>query len=196
MMEDIIFYDRPSYVEDHAASEWVEMTELEIDGAIWTGTQIWRKSHADGRNDRNGWRGFTEGENPGQRHQCLGALAERIAAKSLSIYWPSACDNFGDADLAYNVEVKLIGAAHYGLRVYPRTHDSRRVIGVVIPKGTERDLRYRVAGWYVAGEAKRQDWAMAPHGLPPMYCVPQAALRRVAELREMIAQEMLSKEYA
>jgi hypothetical protein len=186
------------YRRDDCASEWVTFSSLEFKAAILVGRWIWQRSHRAGRQDRDGWAGFQRGRQPGKRHQQLGSLAERIAAKGCHVYWPSAVDNFGDADLPHNIEVRLIGRDHYGLRVYPRTHDSRRVVGVVIPPGSERgdppgSYRYRVAGWFLAGDAKRlgeeRNWKMAPHKRPPMYCVPQAELHSVRSLRYLIAEE-------
>ncbi len=182
------------YRECLDTSVYVPFTYIELRSACIVGRWIWEASHEDGRKDRDGWRGFTEGENPGLRHQCLGSLCERIAAKALGIYWPSSFNNFGEPDLPHNVEVKLIGVSHYGLRVYPRTHDSRRVVGVVIPKGTERQSPYRVAGWYIAGDAKREEWKLDPHDRAlPMYGVPQEELRPIPELRRMIALEVLEE---
>jgi len=167
------------------------MTKIEIDSAIWVGTQLWRASHSDGRSDRDEWVGF-QGEG-GQRRQCLGSLCERIAAKALGIYWPSAFDNFSEADLPHNIEVRLVGREHYGVRVYPRNDDSRRVLGVVVPPGLERAGRYRVCGWTLAGDAKVDDFQIAPHGRPPMYAFPQPLLRPVAELRRMCAGELAGR---
>ena len=133
---------------------------------------LWEKSHADGRSDRDDWSGFRNGDDGGLRQQMLGALCERIAAKGLDVYWPESVDGFSDPDLSHEIEVRLIGADHYGLRVYPRTVDTRRVVGVVVPRGCERGP-YRLPGWIVAADAKRPEWQMAPHDRPPMYAVPQ-----------------------
>jgi hypothetical protein len=182
-----------TYRECHDASVWVEFTLFEWRSASLVGVWIWEASHSDGRSDRDSWRGFTETPDAGKKQQALGSLAERIAAKALGIYWPSAFNNFAEADLPHNVEVRLIGVPHYGLRVYPRNDDSRRVIGVVIPRGEERALRYRVAGWILAGDAKREEWSLAPHGRPPMFAVPQDQLRPVGELQEIVAEELLAQ---
>jgi len=181
---------RPFY----GVSEWVQLSRLEWWVAVKTGVLVWRTSHADGRTDRDEWRGFTEGPDAGKRQQALGSLCERIAAKNLEVYWPGVVNNFGGPDLPGNVEVRLIGKERYGLRVYPRDHDSRRVIGVVVPLGCERGkptktFRFRVAGWIEAGTAKRDEWKHAPHGRPPVYFVPQDALRHPAELRRIIREE-------
>jgi hypothetical protein len=182
------------YAVCHDTSEWVQLNPLEFRSAAVVGVWIWEKSHANGRADRDAWQGFNGDR--GKRIQALGSLCERIAAKCLGIYWPSAVDNFTEPDLDHNIEVRLIGCEHYGLRVYPRTDDTRRVIGVVMPEGTERgnppgSFRYRVAGWCQAGDAKRDEWQMAPHGRPPMWCVPQSELLAPQSLRDIIVREMI-----
>ena len=168
---------------------WVSLTAHEIRRACEIGRLLWEKSHADGRSDRDGYSGFTNGGDAGLRQQMLGALAERVAAKGLGVYWPESIDGFSDPDLPHNIEVRLVGADHYGLRVYPRTPNTRRVVGVVIPKGHERGP-YRMPGWIVAADAKRDEWQMAPHGRPPMFAVPQNDLRPMAWLQTMIASEL------
>lgn len=182
------------YLRCDDASEWVQLNPLEWRGAVITGKWIWRYSHRDGRKDRDDWQGFKKGKHPGRRQQILGSLCERIAAKCLGIYWPSAFNNFSRADLPHDVEVRLIGADTYGLRVYPRNADHLRVIGVVIPRGSERgeprgSYRFRVAGWRFAKDGKQPCWEMAPHGRPPMYCVPQDQLHHPATLRALILRE-------
>jgi hypothetical protein len=179
------------YQASYHASEWVALAPFEWQSAWLVGQWIWEHSHQDGRSDREGWKGFTEGQDAGLRQQCLGSLCERVAAKALDLYWPSAVDNFSEPDLSHNVEVKLIGVEHYGLRIYPRMHDSRRVVGVVVPRGSEQGP-YRVAGWYPARQAKRPEWMLSPHGRPPMFAVPQEHLRSLRELRQIIAREILS----
>jgi hypothetical protein len=180
------------YVEDHQASEWVTLSEYEVDFAIQVGVRIWRDSQADGRSDRDGWVGF-QGDG-GKRRQALGSLCENIASACLGIHWPMSVNQFGEPDLPHNVEVRLIGLPHYGLRVYPRNDNSRRVVGVVVPPGEERAGTYRVAGWYLAGDGKRAEWQMSPHDRPPMFAVPQSVLRHPSELRMLIAHEVIARE--
>jgi hypothetical protein len=178
------------YVPRERGNVICDLTRYERERALEHGKILWERSHEDGRSDRDKWSGFTEGDQAGLRQQQLGALAERVVAKALSIYWPESLDGFSRPDLPHNIEARLIGVEHYGLRVYPRNPGSRRVVGVVIPRGHE-DGPYRIPGWILAENAKRPKWKIAPHGRPPMYCVPQPDLWPLSDLLRLIATEVL-----
>ena len=175
------------YRAHHNGEEFVSLTDHEIDIAAYHGALIFRKSQRDWRANRPTVNG------DGRRIQMLGAVAERAAAKALGIYWPSAVDQGGLPDLPHEIEVRMIGIEHYGLRVRPRDPDDRRVVGVVIPRGGER-APYRLPGWILAGDAKRKEWLMDPNGGGwPFYAVPQHSLRPLAELREWVLLEGLAQ---
>jgi hypothetical protein len=160
---------------------FVQLTDSEYRGACDVGRWMYEKSHADGRSDAYGFDG------DGERIQILGSLCERAAAKALGIYWPGAIDQGDAPDLAFGVEVRLMGRDWYGLRLRPKDHDHRPNVGVVIEPGREAGP-YRIPGWIIAGDGKRPEWMMAPNGRLPMYAVPQSSLRPLAELHRWIGR--------
>jgi hypothetical protein len=91
-------------------------------------------------------------------------------------------------DLLDDIQVRLIGVNHYGLRVYPQ-HDGKgdephwKVVGVVIERGDERKPPWRIPGWIYARDARRKEWLIDPHDRKaPMWAVPQEFLRDPMEL--------------
>ncbi len=164
----------------------VELTKQEIDEAALFGRKIYQSSQERGLKD---YRPEVRNGVTGERIQMLGSVAERAAATGLGIPWTHWINTFHDPDLGHNIEVRLIGVNHYGLRVYDKDDDSRRVVGVVIEKGKERQP-YRLPGWIYAGDAKRDEYRMDPHQKGhPMYAVPQWVLRPIRELLAIIEEE-------
>lgn len=178
------------YVADCSVSEYVLLTPEEIGYAIEQARRKYRRNSQRDRHDWAGWNRDNNGTRQGWRNQCLGAVAEQAIGKLLDVYVPHGVDEFaGKSDLPFALEVKLIGRAHYGLRVTPGIPEHFRVVGVVIEEGKERET-YRVPGWYYAWQAREvPEWQMAPHGRPPMWCVPQGALNPIGLLRAMIETE-------
>lgn len=179
----------PSYTACHDHEEFVRLDNWEIYGAAVIGGKTWRKSQADGRKD---FYGHTE-DGGGKRIQMLGSVAEKAAAKALGMYWPGTVDQNGRADIPPDIEVRLIGVDHYGLRVHPDDPDDWAVVGVVIEKGQERTKPYRLPGWIPASEAKRPEWEFGSgNGAGtgkvadgrPVFFVPQSELRPLDELRD------------
>lgn len=167
----------------------VNLEDIEYHSALKVGEWIWKKSQQGNLTDY--W-GKKPGGAGGMWLQQLGAIAERGVAKALDLYWPGLINTFKNPDLSHNIEVRLIGVDHYGLRVRNSDNDTRRIVGIVIPKGKER-CPYRIPGWITAGEAKRVEWEMNPYEGRPMYCVPQKSLRPLSELKEIILREKLEQ---
>lgn len=121
--------------------------------------------------------------------QALGAVCEGAAQAALG--WPIKLQSgtYAVADLDGDIQVRLIGVDHYGLRVKPKDKDHWRVFGVIIPAGKERQP-YRLPGWVYAGEAREHsEWLMNPNNRTPMWAVPQSALRPNNELRMLLDKE-------
>ena len=166
-----------AYTACHAQDVWVQLTTDEIRYAVQVGRQMRQTSVTNGHAEK-----ITVGEGMGERIQLLGAVAELAVAKALNIPWRDQDGRYKQADLLDDIEVKLIGVNHYGLRVYDTIPDHYRVVGVVIPRGKERDP-YRIPGWIQAGDAKRDRWLMRPFGIGlSFYAVPQSQLRPLKEL--------------
>jgi len=134
-------------------------------------------------------RKLTEANADGRRIQQLGALAECACAKALELPWLRGINTFKRPDLGHNIEVRLIGDDAFGLRVYPKDHNSRRVVGVIIEKGREREP-YRIPGWINAKYAKKIKYQMDPGNRNrPFYGVPQDRLCDPKLLMELIQKE-------
>ena len=174
------------YSASHINSITVELTSQEIEQAVRHGMAMRKVSI---QKQHKNHKGYNPDDKKAMRVQCLGALAEAIACKALEIPIALTNETFNVEDLPGGIQVRLIGAEHYGLRVYLKDDPNWKVIGVVIPPGKERSGSYRVAGWCLASEAQgKLEWEMAPCNRPPMYCVPQNCLRSVSELRQITNQ--------
>ena len=176
------------YQADNSNDEFARMTPEEINFAIRHGVMMRKLSL---QNNHKNHKGYNPDEKKAMRVQALGALAEVAACKILGLPVELTKETYNVADLAGNVQVRLIGADNYGLRAYPQDDPSWRILGIIILPGYERSGAYRVPGWCYAHEALANDeWKMAPHNRPPMYCVPQSFLRPVSELRQIIGGEI------
>jgi hypothetical protein len=176
---------------DHA--EFVSLDDDEIDFAI---RRSRRKYQQGDQHDKHGWSGWereVNGHRMGWRNQALGGHCEQAAAKALNVYpYHRFNDRFSqEADLPYDIEVKLIGRDYYGLRIYDKIPDHFRVVGVIIEPGKERGHPLRLPGWIRAEDGKRIGHLLAPHGMPPFRAVAQSDLLPLDMLRVEIANDML-----
>ncbi len=174
------------YTEYLDNSDYIELTDFEFDVAWKIGDKIWRLSQERGLKD---YCGNKPNGVDGGRLQCLGAVAECAIHKWLNRFWLGNYNSFKNPDLA-DLEIRLIGLEHYGLRVRDSDDDSRRVVGIVIPKGREREP-FRIAGWIYAREAKKTEWKMNPYNGRPIYCVPQTQLFPAGILKEEFSPQIL-----
>lgn len=176
------------YTVSYLSSDFVTLTPPEIDAAFAAGKRIRIESEARGLKDRRDVL-VKEEKVDAEKIQQLGALSEQIVGKYFGLYVSYAYNTFRTADLPFNIEVRTIGREHFGLRVYAKDDDSRRVVGVVIPPGMERGPKYRIAGWIVAGDAKKHwEWTQNPYNAGEFFGVPQASLRHIKELVEIIGR--------
>lgn len=171
-----------SYQRYDGSSEYVRLTDEEVSAAARHGKRMREVSLAQGDHDHRAQMTKPFPEEQAVRNQCLGALAETVVRKYLGLSLELPMKTYGEPDIPPDIEVKLIGDEHYGLRIYPDMPDLWRVVGVVIPRGCERDLSYRIAGWLHAGSGKREAFLNAPHGGRPVYWVPQNLLLPPAAL--------------
>lgn len=172
-----------------ATSDYIGLDDIEYKSAIYTGRLIWLASQQRGLRD---YHGSKQGGADGQRWQELGSVAERALAKYLKVYWGGGYNSFRGADLLDNIEVRLIGAESYGLRVRDTDADHKYVVGVVIPKGQERNP-YRLPGFMKASEAKEhREWRMNPYEGRPFYGIPQAHLHPIWELVRLLGEKKAS----
>lgn len=171
------------YVASHRHDVFVSLTDAEYAEAVTHGRQIYALSQGRGWTDHHN---FTRNGVDGERIQILGSIAERAVSKACGIEWTRWVNTFKAPDLHFNIEVRLIGRENYGLRVYPRDDDSRRVVGVVIERGMERKP-YRIPGWINALHGKRPEWLIDPLNQGhPVYAVPQSRLHSLDVLMQLI----------
>lgn len=177
------------YEPSHKHDRFVQLTDSEINEAARFGGEMYDHSQKSGFKD---YRPEVRNGVDGRRVQQLGSVVERAVAKALGIPWTKWMDTFRSPDLHHNIECRLIGDERYGLRVKPHDEDSRRVVGVVIPKGRERGHPYRIPGWINAKFGKREAYLIDPHDMKrPIYAVPQARLWSLDRLERLIAAEKI-----
>ena len=174
------------YRPHYEGSEWVTLTDEEIDYAQRVGLEMRKLSLRHRHRDYRAEMDKEFSEKQAQKNQALGEVADLASRKYFGFSMTLVTENYQKADLPHNIEVRMIGYDRYGLRVYKKDDASRRVVGVVIPRGKERGP-YRLAGWIVAADARQDRWEMAPWGGRPMYAVPQEHLRPMSELKNLIS---------
>lgn len=172
------------YEACHDNDVWVWLSDDEIDAAAKHGLTMRKVSVARGHNNHQG---YNPNDALANRVQALGAVCEAAVIRALNIDAALTSEVYAVADLPGNIQVRLIGRDHYGLRVYPRDDDDWIVVEVVIPPGREREP-YRLPGCFWASAAKRPEWQIAPHGRPPMYAVPQKELLSLSLLKAVLRQ--------
>jgi|688.fasta_scaffold397715_2 hypothetical protein len=175
------------YKPSHKNDIFVELNDNEYQEAMDFGSELYKHSQKCNLRDH---RTFVRNGVNGERVQQLGALAESAVSKALGVRWLKGVDTFKKEDLPHNIEVRLIGKENYGLRVYDRDDDSRRVVGIVIEKGQERKP-YRIAGWINAKYAKKDIYKIDPLNRGrPVFAVPQEKLFHMNELKGLIEKEI------
>lgn len=168
----------------------VQLTREEFEFCKAVGIEERRLAIA--RHSRNS-HGYDPSDEQGERSQWLGHVCEGVVAKFLGL--PVSVvrsETYAGADLPFNVEVRLVGGNHYGLRVRPCDEDSRRVVGVYLPRG-EEDGPSWIVGWLNAKHAKRPEWLIQPHWpRPPFYAVPQRRLHFLDSLLSVIERDRVA----
>lgn len=151
-----------------------------------------RDSRANARGSEH--RAALVGEDSGLRNHTLGALGELVVARYLGIPWSESVDTFTRELDVGRFEVRTRSTPEAELIIRPRDPDAR-VYVLVVPEPDSpaswyllrRERRWpaawRVAGWKVARDGKRQEWQRDPGGRLPAFFVPQTALRFPDELR-------------
>lgn len=113
--------------------------------------------------------------------------AELVVAKSLGLYWHALSNRIhGLADLAGAIEVRCTALENGRLIVTERDSDASPFVLVV-----GRAPKLKIMGWMFGRDAKQRNWQHRGDGrqenrVTPPYFVPQAALRPMDELRELL----------
>lgn len=138
----------------------------------------WRQTDnlTNGRSDAYGYRGN------GWGLHIEGGIAEYAVAKHLNLFWSGVVsDPFVLPGDVGHVQVRSTCYPHGRLVVHPRDSDEDIFIHVI---GNPAAREYKIMGWYVGGEAKRDEWWEDPQGSNrPAYWVPNAELCDIATIK-------------
>jgi hypothetical protein len=116
----------------------------------------------------------------------IGARGEIAVARlldlfpNLSVYHQEK--RTGGYDLGHRVCVRS-AQKRFGLLVRPADTPDGRYVATVVD-----GLEVRVTGWMEGGEAMQEKWLRAPGGRPPCYLVPEASLRPMRELMDLLGR--------
>ena len=115
----------------------------------------------------------------GWSEHCEGACGECALAKFLCLYWDGSVNTFRQRGDLPGLEVRTRSRHDYELIVRPNDDDAARFVLL-----TGRCPTYRVRGWIVGKDAKRDEWIQTHGGRPAAYFVPARALRPMSELEQ------------
>jgi len=119
--------------------------------------------------------GFDATRFPALGSHCEGACGEIAFAKWRNLYWPARINNFKEADIGDNIQIRT-SSRHDGELVV-RNDDLAKIPNHVFVLVTGLCPDYQIHGWIYGHEAKREEFKKAPGGRPPAYFVPQSELR-------------------
>ena len=118
-----------------------------------------------GSADQHGFNGL------GWSEHIEGACGEMAVSKLLGVYWDGGIDTFKLPDIGSNVQVRTRSLHNYELII--RSNDSNDDIFVLV---TGRCPSYRVWGYVLGREGKRQEYLQTHGGRPAAYFVPHSRL--------------------
>jgi hypothetical protein len=107
---------------------------------------------------------------------CEGAIGELVVAKALNLYWAGSV-NTGKAFDVADLQVRTTPRHSNRLIIRPKDIDDHKIIHV-----TGQPPVYRVHGWLLVRDGKKESWLEAPNNRPPAYFIPNNFLRPIKEL--------------
>lgn len=110
-----------------------------------------------------------------------GAAGEIAVAKALGVYWAPSVGTFKAPDLGSNVQVRTRTNDSHDLIV--RSDDSSSDYFVLV---IGRLPVFRIVGWILGADAKREQWVQMHGGRPPAYFIPQSELTPINTPMERI----------
>lgn len=148
---------------------------------------MWQLSRDRGHDHHKGPRYKSDGQTEIGWH-ARGAVAEGAICKALGIEIELHSESYNVPDVLEKVQVRQLGADHYGVRVYGTDDPSWAVVGVVIELGQERVMPYRIPGWIYAADAMAMTECLMDPGNrgKPMWAIPQCRLRPLRELKRIV----------
>lgn len=117
------------------------------------------------------------GPDNAEANHVLGAMGECAFAIHLGETYKATINTFkvgGDVG-PYQVRTRRSATASLIVR------DGDRDTDIFVLVVQERELRFRVVGWILGGDAKRADWKSDPGNRLPAYFVPQERLHTMGE---------------
>jgi len=110
-----------------------------------------------------------------------GALGELCVAKIRDRYFSATINNFKDADLGEDVQVRTTSNHDYSLIVRPKDDPNHFYFLV-----TGMSPTFCVRGWIKGSDAMQDKYLKAPNGRPQAWFVPQTGLNPVtAKVRKI-----------
>lgn len=102
-----------------------------------------------------------------------GAAAELAYSKFRGMYWGGCVNNYKQADVGKNVQVRSTKLKSGSLIIRENDEDDHFYVLVVgkIPN-------FEIKGWILGKDGKQDKWKKAPNGRVASYFVPQEALNR------------------
>jgi hypothetical protein len=134
----------------------------------------WLRQVQSVRNNLKNSAGFN---GAGWTEHCEGACGEYAVAKVLGIPWTGTVDTFKSDDLP-GIQVRTRSKHNYDLIV--RKHDSDTAIWILV---TGISPNYKVHGWILGADAKKQQWLREYAGRPEAFFVPTSELKPMSELK-------------
>ncbi len=97
-------------------------------------------------------------------------------AKATGRYWSGSLGNLRADDVG-EIQVRTTSRPENRLIIHEADQDEKYFVLV-----TGRAPQFRIVGWIMARDAKREEWWQDPAGGRAAYFVPQSALRPISEL--------------
>lgn len=101
-----------------------------------------------------------------------GACGECAAAKAMRRYWPASVDTYRTGDDVDGLQIRTRSRHDWDLIIRKPDRDDAIFVLVTGRVGGE----YRVHGWIVGGDGKRDEYWKTYNDRPPAWFVPQSAL--------------------
>jgi hypothetical protein len=111
-----------------------------------------------------------------------GACGEMAVAKAFGVYWNPTVNTYQDGgDVGDEWQVRTRSRDDYELYVRPRDLEKKADKPFILVTGAAP--RFRIVGWMIGKDAKRDKWWQMHGGKPGAWFVPQSCLRPLGELR-------------
>lgn len=130
---------------------------------------------AAGRNAR-----FGAERGDGWGYDIEGACGEMAVAKHFGLYWSGAVGNLRAPDVG-PLQVRTRAKPYHDLILHPSDANDDAFVLV-----TGLAPTFRLIGWTVGHDGKRDEYWADPAGGRPAFFVPQAALKPIAALRQIL----------